>query len=462
MDRLLEIIGASGTLTILFLALLGFFTKLYEGLQDPDMAASRKPLIARLRQDGWARATGRYLSGRLNRLDKLLAPDEIRRRTRKDSPARGFSRRLADITLVLAFAYPVLALFAQWIFSGEGRLGDTVLVNEASIGVRAATLGVFLLSGGLYLWSARSKSRWRILVFILATGILLGWLGLVASQLGAVALAGAVIVAIPFAVAIAVPFAAVWLDRRYGPRMIHSLGLTLVLLGTVLVAIWVMPALPDPTRSAPAWARLLFFGLLPLMNALADFASIGATRYLLRLGLKGRVPLVAPLDALIGAAIFAALGCGLIAILTFIGPGGEPLIDLYALFRDLRADPSDYWWLGAMLISTILPTALHLGLGIVTLFTVWPSFARSFIADQLEKANGDDGDILAGRMGRWGMTVFTTLSVWLPIAGLYVVGELAWLHWHGFIRGLIEFFADFHALIAGPAPGTLVPGSEAP
>ena len=79
---------------------------------------------------------------------------------------------------------------------------------------------------------------------------------------------------------------------------------------------------------------MLTMGLLPLVNAVFDFASVGLTRYLLRLGLEQkRAAWRAVLDGLGGIAIFFALGCTLIAFVTFVVPAdGVPLVDLTAAF----------------------------------------------------------------------------------------------------------------------------------
>ena len=107
---------------------------------------------------------------------------------------------------------------------------------------------------------------------------------------------------------------------------------------------------------------MLTFGLLPLFNALFDFACAGLTRYLLRMGLdQKRAAWRAVLDGLGGIAIFFALGCALIIFITFVIPAdGVPLLDLAQLFANLRSAPGDYIWLMITLFSTLLPTLVHL------------------------------------------------------------------------------------------------------
>ncbi|GIX12124.1 MAG: hypothetical protein KatS3mg118_0083 [Paracoccaceae bacterium] len=101
------------------------------------------------------------------------------------------------------------------------------------------------------------------------------------------------------------------------------------------------------------------------------FASIGVTRLFLRRGLHGRRIgfLLALADPAVAVVIFATLGCGLIAFVHLVRfRDGSALIDLSALFADLRANPGDYWWLAFMLLSTLLPTLIHLTIAVSSVF----------------------------------------------------------------------------------------------
>ncbi len=91
-------------------------------------------------------------------------------------------------------------------------------------------------------------------------------------------------------------------------------------------------------------AIILFLGFFPVLNALADFASIGATRYFLRPGLAKRnnATLCALSDLAVGLGIFFALGCGMIWLIDTVRfADGSALLDLEGLFEDLRHNPAD-------------------------------------------------------------------------------------------------------------------------
>jgi hypothetical protein len=120
---------------------------------------------------------------------------------------------------------------------------------------------------------------------------------------------------------------------------------------------------------------LLFFGLLTLINAPFDWASLGLTRALLRRGLErgGWWPaFLGMADAAIAGVIIIAL-----TIVTVIGvqafddlaafAGGEQarVLPLKPLFDGIGSDPwaVEYWWVYALLLSTMLPSMANLMIG---------------------------------------------------------------------------------------------------
>ena len=156
------------------------------------------------------------------------------------------------------------------------------------------------------------------------------------------------------------------------------------------------------------------FGLLPLLNGLFDFASAGLTRCLLCMGLdQKRAAWRAVLDGLGGIAIFFALGCTLIAFVTFVVPAdGVPLVDLTQLFADMRRAPGDYIWLMVTLFSTLLPTLLHLSVAVLTLGLQYPAGVRNFVAGLLERGEqSGQAALLAGIC----ICAMITIALWCPI-----------------------------------------------
>jgi hypothetical protein len=118
---------------------------------------------------------------------------------------------------------------------------------------------------------------------------------------------------------------------------------------------------------------VLFLGLLSLLNAPFDWASLGLTRALLRrdLELGGWWPYaLALVDAGLAAVIIAALALTMVVGVQAFDAlaahgGGNPVLPLDALFDGVAANPSapEYWWLYALLLSTMIPSLMNLVIG---------------------------------------------------------------------------------------------------
>jgi len=118
---------------------------------------------------------------------------------------------------------------------------------------------------------------------------------------------------------------------------------------------------------------LLFLGLLSLLNAPFDWVSLGLTRALLRRGLElgGWWPYVlAVVDAGLAAVVIAILALTMVIgvqafdALALYGSGAT-VLPLEPLFNDIEVHPSapEYWWLYALLLSTMIPSLVNLIIG---------------------------------------------------------------------------------------------------
>jgi hypothetical protein len=113
--------------------------------------------------------------------------------------------------------------------------------------------------------------------------------------------------------------------------------------------------------------------LLTLLNAPFDWASLGLTRALLRRGLElgGWWPyLLALVDALLAGVIIALLALTMVVgVQAFdalaVHGGGKPVLPLTPLFDGLAAHPEapEYWWIYALLLSTMIPSLVNLVIG---------------------------------------------------------------------------------------------------
>ena len=270
------------------------------------------------------RPAERYRSVMRKGLDWL--DSRLSSREAQQGPAqRAWSFGLLNITMALAFAYPILAITIQWLCGHAIDFGGQEVIAASPPQARIFTAVWLGSSLFFYLFAGASKSRWRWTLVILATGILaLGSsfadrFAVPRNVAGTGAFAGAVAGTVAFTVAgtVAVAGAEVRSSRPMAWRLLDC-G---VLVALLIVAI----KMPDDF-GAGQLSRVVFvmltFCLLPLVNAVFDFASVGLTRYLLRLGLEQkRAAWRAVLYGLGGIAIFFALGCTLIRLCHLCCPG---------------------------------------------------------------------------------------------------------------------------------------------
>jgi hypothetical protein len=137
-----------------------------------------------------------------------------------------------------------------------------------------------------------------------------------------------------------------------------------------------------------AGSVLLFLGLLTLLNAPFDWASLGLTRALLRRGLElgGWWPyLLALVDAALAGVIIACLALVMVlGVQAFdelaVHGGGKDaaVLPLDALFDGIAKNPAapEYWWAYALLLSTMIPSLVNLAIGGMALTRGIPGVSR--------------------------------------------------------------------------------------
>jgi hypothetical protein len=248
-------------------------------------------------------------------------------------------------TFVFAGAFAGAFAFAVAVavtFAVAGTLADAVAFAGAAVGASGAALAV------------------AVIVIVIVT-FLSAFLG---AFLGAFAFAGA------FALAFTGAFA---ITSRLASRQQNGTFLTVLVAGMLAFII----GIPALLASGPLWAIVgplfLFIGLLTLINAPFDWVSLGLTRALLRRGLElgSWWPyFFALIDAALAVVIITFLAAAMvIGVQAFdavtIHSGGEPVLPLRKLFDGVAARPSEpeYWWLYALLISSMIPSMLNLAIG---------------------------------------------------------------------------------------------------
>lgn len=470
---------------LLTVALVIFFTFfLYRATVSPRETKIQKTtrgwLINVLEQNRGHLIYANFVGAFLDRLDRRLSAPEIAAGQGEYRVA--WSANLASLTLLLALAYPILAFVGQWL-AGYPMIIGGVEFAPVGEGRSRAFVSVLLFSSFiLYCLSALSKTGWRMALFIAASLILVGgpflalkieiaipgaFAGAVTAALvagvaaaGAFAGAGAGAVTITVAVTVAVTAAfagagagtaavtagvaaagalggavaseVIEQSRGHDPvwRFLAPIGM-LSALTVILIAFW-NPQGGDGLRAA---YHALFFAIFPICNALADFASVGLTRLLVRRGLSGWPFKQGVWDFFLGGAIFTLLGITLITYLHLVRTPDGPLLDLPGLFAGLHADPGAHVWLGVMMISTLLPTMLHCSVAVFSLgFSHW-AWLRNGVVFLLKA--GAEGNALLGFFGALAVSALMALAVWSVCGFVWILLTLN----HGWLlQGIISGF----------------------
>jgi hypothetical protein len=328
--------------------------------------------------------------------DRTLFPHAFGLRT----PAPLWTAPAFQRCLVLAYLYPIFTIFVIWAVSGHVGPAEAALRLKPGLsgwnrGVAAAGIGLFFVA-----WRRFGEQGWGALRWLAAAGlgaaIAIGAVGnagaifimaggIVVQRAGVFLAAGAlafyvangvttppIAVAALIAVAAAVSVVAlVWGEAVKRQRLGVFLSLFLpVMILTCFLMVEMLSPLSNWRLFSPI---LLFLGLLTLLNAPCDWASLGLTRALLQRGLElgGWWPYaLALVDAALAAVIIAALAITMVVgvqafdVLAVHG-GGAPVLPLDALFNGIAAHPSlpEYWWLYALLLSTMIPSLVNLVIG---------------------------------------------------------------------------------------------------
>ncbi|MEL6476331.1 MAG: hypothetical protein AAFR17_03315 [Pseudomonadota bacterium] len=303
--------------------------------------------------------------------------------------------------LRIAFAYPLLLFIIAYVLSGARGIGGIGMFAEAQwwgelalrAGALALTAGAFLLwlrfvtdgENGLLPWLKRrlpAGSKWSS-----------GWHGGFVSRLAEF---------LSFLIAATLAEVA----AGTGPEIVAiALALAVIASGVIIVATFgalsvLILAIADLTAASDAGASgavlLIFFVLLPLLNAVVDMMSWAITRWFVRqaarLGLTVRVFFEALLDiglAFLCLILLAAILPNAIALANLVLP--EPGVDWDERAAQAVRDPFGAGFMvSGMLLTTLVPTAIHLWDGLRGVL-VAPFKGHPEIAERLEAWPGRKG-----------------------------------------------------------------------
>lgn len=435
--------------------------------------------------------------GDAGRADRSLFPRFLGLR----APAPLWTAWSYDRCLLIALVYPLAVILFVWAVSGHVGPAEAALELKAGgSGWRRGLVfggGVAMLVG---VFHVLGNQPWRAFM----------WIGIILLGGAAVSLAGygAVIVAIGITLAL---FEANLLATMVKNAGVGSLGVVLavacaslqtvlgdsdllLIFGCIVVAIpvlgvafilrrtdrgngLILTAVSIVTSAialtSPVWAGategwhligpvLLILGLLTLVNAPFDWVTLGLTRGLLRRGIEkgGWWPLVYGLiDLAVAVVVIALLAVAILwavqafDAMTLIGRGKRVLDvggTLAALGDPHRRTAPEYWWLYAMLFSTLVPSIVNVALGALSIVRGVPG-VNARVARQMTQAGVIDAELV------WMVPAMVLQLLVCCVVGTAVMLALLWLIF-AWLLPLVgfELVPMLQALAAADLPGGLL------
>jgi len=362
------------------------------------------------------------------------------------SPAPLWTAAAFDRCLLLALIYPIATILIIWAISGHVGPAEAALHLKSNLpgwhrGFAVAVVGVVVFA----ILRAAQLRGWAAWVWFASAMMMAVLAGVVALDLsvieilfvGCMAIAGMIVVVITRLLALGEvePSVYVGFDTRYvGVGVLCVAGLIVIAIASGTGGSFALPVLVGDMAiltaagavavssdmamkrrrygmflaillpaaiavclsaslllsSLEGWRTagplLLFFGLLTLINAPFDWASLGLTRALLRRGLElgGWSPyLLAIADAIFAVIIVVLLiFVMVIAVQAFDHlaehGGGAPVLVLNRFLAGIAEYPGapEYWWLYALLLSTMIPSLLNLFIGGTALMRAAPGLPQ--------------------------------------------------------------------------------------
>lgn len=325
-----------------------------------------------------AKVYANWLTLALDRVDKFFGdagrndPSWFARMFGLETPGPRWTAPAFDKCLLLALIYPVLTIYAVWIWSGEVGVAEEALrlprLSGGYSGLWGGLFGLGMVIETYAIWRGRRAKGfmpmllWLAFAFAAALAVSLGVAAAFAVAPGVVgALAGA---------------SAVLIISEWSIQRGHQGIFLLLFVPTLLLAAFAGAYFLSPLESwITAGVLLLVFGVLTLVNAPFDWVAIGLTRALLRRGLApgGCGPyFYALIDAIVAVPLIMLLSfVTVVAVQTFddiavLRAGSQArIMPLCPLFERLENNPGDatLWWIWLMLFSTLVPSLCNLVIG---------------------------------------------------------------------------------------------------
>jgi hypothetical protein len=369
------------------------------------------------------------LSGDAETADHTLFPRAFGLKT----PAPLWTVPAFDRCLLLGFVYPIAMIFIIWFVSGNIGPAEQALhlkTKPSEWQIRLAAAGAVLC---LFTVSwPNFRRRWGPLVYTSTTII---WM-LIAEPLVACFLvfvgfwSGIIPTSFAARSRVIATMTARFRALATVPRF-QGVFLALFSLAMMLTCFFAANSLSQSAIWDQVGPMLLFLGLITVLNAPFDWASLGLTRALLRRGLElGRwwPYALALVDAALAAVIISALAFTMVVgVQAFdalaVHGGGDRVLPLDALFKGIKANPSapEYWWVYGLLLSTMIPSLVNLVIGGTSLVRGLPGVPSLLLQKIPERGNVPKFD------RAWIATVLTAQVVAGTALGIAAQVFLVWV-----------------------------------
>ncbi len=341
--------------------------------------------------------------------DRTLFPHVFWLRT----PAPLWTAPAFDRCLLLALIYPIFTILIIWAVSGDVGPAAALGLRPDLAGWRRGLLVAMIGTTVFALWrgsraSGPKSAAWLAVAFASAVAVsFAGFFAVLFASIIAYNLfasrfaesgtfagifAGAFATALPgtsagllFGIFTGTVLVALtFLNEAAVKHRWHGYYLSLFVPGMTVIACLYAIMLSPSENWETSGPLVLFLGLLTLINAPFDWASLGLTRALLRRGLElgGWWPyFLALVDALFAGVIITLLAFTMIVgvqifdhLAEHSGGDGKAILPLDQLFEGIAAQPADakYWWVYALLLSTMIPSIINLVISGVALARTVP------------------------------------------------------------------------------------------
>lgn len=351
--------------------------------------------------------------------------------------------------LTFAFWYPIASLLIVWAATGKGQLGGLNMLPEGGSMLRRLILLAALVMPGLIKWwlqrLAGRSIGWREFLFrsiAVAIAIAVGYIVFTVGHINELGLAfSCLIVAtivisssvdiyllimsvliwvgvvnfiqnslVAFTAAITWYYVVIILTMK-GPLIISFEGnkggiISASLLLLMFLVLWIdlltIPRLDIEINlrlSYFSYISVFYFCLLPTLNSIFDFISVGLTRTFLQSYLEKGTGWwwMVIADAASAVALTVFLLIGVLAAMLLMQRWGWG-IEAAKQIEQFRADPTapQVQWLTWMALTNVLPTLLHLSLACAGLWSGWLLKDAEFAKHLAELRQGPDSAKVGG------------------------------------------------------------------